>query len=302
MKVLSTALLLAITGFGLVTEPRIVNAQEGQGSGAGAQGEEREGRTRPSGRTAPSDRTRPPGAVDDTGPGGARPGNGVERPTVDVFGRSTRVRGSRIEDKLMGGWRLKELRLAGSSDVGRIAQGFLHVGNGILSLEVHAAWDPKSRTNSNAEPDMHTTFTAEYELGPAGTLDCTTILGSFMDDQTGELRWERAGFRREYKVTVEGIKLTLTFGHRDGQTGRMVFEPFFPSAKGGRDLFGRPLRAGAAGGAMDIFGRPTRASTSGERDMFGREKPVEGEEAEGPAGEGAPPEGGGSGSSGGSGN
>lgn len=191
--------------------------------------------------------------------------------SLDIFGRRTLARRNSLADQLIGGWRLRQLDLSGVSSVGRIAQGFLNINDAYLSMEIHAAYDEKS--GLDAPPtDVHTTFTAEYRLIGGNSIECLTVIGSFLDDQTGELRWERAGFSRRYSVEQNAGQLILTYGEEFGEVTRLVFVPQLPRVKGSRDIFGRKEGTGTFGSERDIFGSP-KAGGSGERDIFGRQKP-----------------------------
>ena len=138
------------------------------------------------------------------------------------------------------------------------------------------------------EADIHLSFTAEYSFGAAGQLVTATIIGSYIDDQTGLVSWERPGYLREYRMTLRGNQLELSWGTEGEGTNRMVFKPRRPARPLSRNIFGAPLGEEMQDSRRDVFGRRTRPR-SGERDVFGREKPAgEGEEAgsDPPAGKG----------------
>lgn len=203
----------------------------------------------------------------------ARPDRGGQGASnLDIFGRPTRSRRNTLAERLLGGWQLTRMELAGTSSIGRIAQGFMNISDSYLSLEIHAAYNKD--TSDGAPPtDIHATFTAEYRLVDGGAIECSTVIGSFIDDQTGELRWERANFPRRYAISQEAGQLILTYGAEFGELTRLYFTPKMPSIGGARDIFGRKKGAGSLSGELDIFGRPVEIGT-GERDVFGREKPV----------------------------
>lgn len=192
--------------------------------------------------------------------------------TLDVFGRRTKLRANTLAERIKGGWQLTDFTIQGSDPRGRTAQGFLFIGDSFLSLELHAIWDDSEGNEEFAEEDMHTTFTAEYSIDAAGRLFCSTVIGSYIDDDTGELRWERTGFEREFLVRELKDELRLSF---EG-TNRMVFKARLPRLVGEVDLFGRK-QIGSLG-ATDIYGRKVKAG-AGERDVYGRVK----NEDEGPA-------------------
>lgn len=203
----------------------------------------------------------------------ARPDRGAQGASnLDIFGRPKRSRRNALGDRLIGGWQLTRMELAGSNSAGRIAQGFLNISDSYLSLEIHAAYGKESYIKAPRR-DVHATFTAEYQLVDGGAIECSTIIGSFLEDDTGVLRWERPSFPRRYRVSQEAGQLILTYGVEFGEVTRLYFTPRLPKIGGARDIFGLRSPTGALGGDLDIFGRPAQIG-SGERDVFGREKPV----------------------------
>lgn len=228
-------------------------------------------------------------AGDDDAPRTDRPqGQG----NLDIFGRPTRARRARLSDRLLGCWQMNELTLAGSDENGRTAQGFLTVADDFLTLEIHAAWEA-GPDGDFAESDIHTTFTAEYVFGEGGLLECSTVIGSYLDEDDGTLQWERPGYRRVYRVEQRSNELILSWGDEDGVTSRMKFIPRFPTVQGRRDVFGRIEAAAGINNQLDLFGRPKKLG--GDRDVFGKETPTgtAGGDGEGQGEEGtAPPAGG----------
>jgi hypothetical protein len=198
---------------------------------------------------------------------------------VDVFGRRVRAPRNTLVDRIKGGWMMTEFEMENSSRSGRTAIGFLNVGEHYLSLEVHAYWDGPPKAS---EYDIHQTFTAEYNLDATGRLTCRTMMGSYLDELTGKLLWERAGFPREYQVEETNRELVLRWG---GPKNRMVFRPRPPMMRGQIDIFGRRkvLEPGEEDSLdKDIFGRK-KADEGGATDIFGRKVPPE-EEKEAGAG------------------
>jgi len=164
----------------------------------------------------------------------------------------------------------------GSDPRGRVAQGFLNIGKDFLSMEIHAVWDTGA-SPSIPESDVHTTFTAEYQLDNSGRLYCSTVIGSFIDDVTGTLTWERQGFEREFIVREIRNEIELSYTEEGRGESKLYFQAFVPRNKGSLDIFGRQ-QIGSFGGT-DIYGRKT-ARNSGEKDIYGRPvPPSEGEEA-----------------------
>ena len=234
------------------------------------------------------------GDTDKEGEDVATPPEGFDprgRTTFDIFGRRSKVRGNTFEDRIKGGWRLNAMTLGGLTSTGRQAQGFLHIGDSFLSMEIHALWqDNGGRGGAIPSTDVHLTFTSEYRFDPTGKLICSTVIGSYVDETTGELTWERTGFKREYRVREVQNELELTFKNGSSGVSRLVFTPYLPRQGGERDVFGRPV--GVNFGGTDIYGRKT-ANERLERDIFGRpiqpepgEEPEEDPEEEGDEGSG----------------
>ena len=198
------------------------------------------------------------------------PPDGIDsdpRTGFDIFGRRSKVRSNTFADRLKGGWQLTRMVIPGSNPSGRIAQGFMHIGDSYMSLELHALWESNSGGQQAPENDIHTSFTAEYQLDNSGKMFCSTIIGSYIDEQTGSLRWERPGFEREYRFRERREELQLKFTDPETGTGEMYFTAVVPRTKGQRDVFGR--NEIGSFGETDIFGRK-KAVQSSERDIYGR--------------------------------
>lgn len=271
MKSLKTILALSLPALALALPGPAAPTQAGR---AGQEGPARQGDA----------------GGDDEGGEAAPPARPAQGAGLDIFGRRTSSRPSSAADRLIGGWQLTELVLAGSSEVGRVAQGAMVMTEGFMSLEVHAMWPVAEAPIDGDVPeaDIHLSFTAEYSIGTAGQLVTATIIGSYIDDQTGLVSWERPGYLREYRMTLRGNQLELSWGTEGEGTNRMVFKPRRPARPLSRNIFGAPLGEEMQDSRRDVFGRRTRPR-SGERDVFGREKPAgEGEEAgsDPPAGKG----------------
>ena len=185
---------------------------------------------------------------------------------LDIFGRPKRAVRNSMVDRIKGGWRLTDMEIQNSSSQSRVASGFLHIGENFMSLEVHANWE--GNVPSRMEYDQHVCFTAEYTLDATGRMFTLSMIGSFLEEYTGLLQWERRGYAREYFVRENGTELILEF---DRGKSRMVFEPVRPSLVSRRDIFGRktPIDPNDDSIGTDIFGRKEQ-DTNGARDIFGR--------------------------------
>ncbi|MEZ6014520.1 MAG: hypothetical protein R3F49_05360 [Planctomycetota bacterium] len=181
------------------------------------------------------------------------------QPELDIYGRVIqRSAKDKAKDSLQGCWQLIDIQLVGFPDRGRAGSGLMLVHDGFLSFELHMSW-PGTGSLSDRGTDVHQSFIAEYELRPDRTLNVDTLIGSFIDDVTGELEWERSGFARQYAVEQTDDTLVLKFG----QGNRMAFTRKQSSRSGARDIFGREKRDSAEG--RDIYGRPLKRADDGSR-------------------------------------
>jgi len=151
----------------------------------------------------------------------------------------------KLYEELQGCWQLTTIESNLIGAAGRNMIGYLLIGDGFLSVEIHMNWMQAGRELEDAfQSGIH-----EFTLDDFATLTTSTLVGASLDDDF-ELELERAGVQRTYQVKVAGAFLELTrsdgavyvFSRRPSRTGR-----------GDRDIFGNPL--------------PGRA----RRDMFGRE-------------------------------
>lgn len=295
MKRITSTLLVAaipalsalgvLPGWNSAPDPQLGQRGGQRGGQAGRQTGEQDGAAG-AGTAKEGDETPPPEGFNPRG-----------KTTYDIFGRRTTVRGNTFEERIKGGWRLSAMTLGGITASGSLVQGFLHIGDSFVSMEIHALWEDGGGAGGPGS-DIHATFTSEYSFNTTGKLTCATVIGSYLDDATGELTWERTGFEREYMVREIQNQLELTFQAGSGRENRLVFESYVPRQGGERDVFGRPI--GINSGATDIYGRKN-ASERRERDIFGRpDRPEPGSqpgEEEAPAKKpvGSPPKGPGAG-------
>ena len=139
---------------------------------------------------------------------------------------------------------------------------------GFMSLEVHAMWPVAEAPIDGDVPeaDIHLSFTAEYSIGTAGQLVTATIIGSYIDDQTGLVSWERPGYLREYRMTLRGNQLELSWGTEGEGTNRMVFKPRRPRRPLSRNIsarrWARRCRTAGATSSAGARGRPASAMSS----------------------------------------
>lgn len=199
------------------------------------------------------------------------PGEAPEDEARDIFGRPVKKKTKEtVAERILGCWLLVDIQLNGLPDVGRQGSGILLIHEGNLALELHMTW-PRGGSGS----DFHQSFIADYELAFDSVLRVNTLIGSFLDEDSGQLEWERSGFAREYELTVTDRNLVLAFGAGN----RMSFVRRVPATAKKRDVFGREVHEETT--SRDIYGRPR--------------KRAEGEAAppRGTGGEGSPAPGGG---------
>lgn len=208
------------------------------------------------------------------------------RGAVDIYGRPVNRKGSTFAESIRGGWKLTDMILPDSDPTGRVAQGFLHISEGFLSMEIHASWTRAGVKTENPERDLHTTFTAEYVLEGDRSIRCATRIGSYLDEETGVLHWEREGYERLYRVRMKDRELVLEFGVPGQAPGRLVFKPVVPSQGGAVDIYGRKRMNTGAFGDTDIYGRKKKIERGAETDIFGRRKSVNKPKGEGSDGDG----------------
>ncbi len=165
----------------------------------------------------------------------------------DIFGR-TRMRRSE-NGGLTGMWQLLAMDLEGYPEEGLLTAGYMLIGRGFLSLEMHAIYED-GRVRDEQIEDGFQTFMAEYELISGDRMVCRTLIGSFLDEEDDYLDFELVGETREYTVERDGEFLTLRWGEDDW----MTFARRLPSSGTLEDIFGKeggePSKAGP-----DIFGR-----------------------------------------------
>ena len=146
------------------------------------------------------------------------------------------------------------------------------VTEGFMSLEIHASWPEVEAPIDGEIPeaDIHLSFTAEYSIGAAGQLVTATIIGSYIDEETEAVQWERPGYLREYRVTLRANELELSWGTEGEGTNRMVFKPRRTARPLTRDIFGaaagrRTSTAGATSSVVVPGLAPASATSSGAR-------------------------------------
>jgi hypothetical protein len=167
-----------------------------------------------------------------------------EEEDLPTLGLTVLTPAQKLFEDLLGCWQLSTIESPHIGAAGRVMRGYLLVGDGFLSVEIHMAWDQAGRQLEDAfQSGIH-----EFTLDDFGTLRTSTLIGASLDDYF-ELEWERPGVAREYQVKLAGAFLELR--RSDGAV--YVFSR-------------RPSRAGRAD--RDIFGNPLPGKA--RRDMFGR--------------------------------
>jgi hypothetical protein len=174
----------------------------------------------------------------------------VEEVERDIFGR-LRTRKVPKDEALQGMWQLLAMEIEGYPTSGLVPDGYLLIGDGFLSFQMHATYD-QDELNGLTFADGYQTFMAEYKLDAGEELICQTLIGSWLDEEQDSLEFEDGGSIREYQLERKGKLLTLHWGKGDWMT------------------FGRRLTG--ARRLKSIYGRDRGEPTDEGPDVFGRRK------------------------------
>lgn len=158
-----------------------------------------------------------------------------------------------LAESMRGGWQLVQLESNEFESAGRTMRGFLLIGEGFLSVEIHLTWT----VGGAFQEDKFQSGIHEYQLDQTGILTTTTLIGAGYDAE-GELAWEAPGTRRRYRVALNGNFLNLV--RADGS--RLTFTRRNPVRSSGRDMFGRKTGKQEE---VDMFGRPIQRDDEPEK-------------------------------------
>ena len=211
---------------------------------------------------------------DDRGqdPIGRDPIPGEEEQDDPVLGLTPLTPAEKLYDEIQGCWQLATIESNLIGAAGREMSGYLLIGDGFLSVEIHMVWSRGEKVLEDAfQSGIH-----EFTLDDFSTLRTTSLIGATLDNHF-EIEWERAGVVREYQVTQIGAFLELrrtdgsvyVFSRRPSHTGR-----------NDRDIFGNPLPGKAR---RDMYGRTIEEE---EEELDPLDLPVEKKPADKPVGDG----------------
>lgn len=174
----------------------------------------------------------------------------------DIFGRvrtKPRLPGEE-SNSMQGMWQLVAMELEGYPDEGLTPVGFLLIGEAFLAFELQAYYSDDV-TDDDPWEDGYQTFMAEYEVISGQQLICTSLIGSYLDEEEDILDYEPPGIVREFTIERTGKLLTLRFGDDDWMT------------------FGKREPTGSR--LQDLYGRDRGTRTKLGPDIYGREKAKE---------------------------
>lgn len=162
--------------------------------------------------------------------------------TRDIFGRLRKAKSNPFK----GAWELLDMDLDGYPPEGLSGAGALLIGDQFMAFEVQASWDPF--VVGVILDDGYQSFIAEYMLEGGNLLLCRTLVGSYLDEETGSLAFEPHGIEREFEVRLENGFLQLRWGESD----LLTFGRRLPGRWVQTDIFGNES---ARTVPEDIFGR-----------------------------------------------
>jgi len=162
--------------------------------------------------------------------------------TRDIFGRLRKTKSNPFK----GAWQLLDMELDGYPPQGRSGAGALLISDQFLAFELQASWDPF--VTEVILDDGYQSFIAEYMLEGGNLLVCRTLVGSFINEETGSLEFEPHGLEREFEVRLEDGFLQLRWGESD----LLIFGRRLPGRWVQKDIFGNEA---ARTVPEDIFGR-----------------------------------------------
>lgn len=132
---------------------------------------------------------------------------------------------------LQGAWQLVAFESKTMERERRQVVGYLLVAGDFLSFECHFGW-----MDGAGERNAATFFsgTHSFEVRTNGVMEMTSLIGTRVDPQTSTPLFEPPGRKREYKVSLNGPKLTLL---RESDEQSFQFERL--AAEAGLDIYGR---------------------------------------------------------------
>ena len=180
----------------------------------------------------------------------------------DIFGRVL-PQASGEDPALEGAWQLLDMEVEDYPELGRQALGFMLIQDGHLSLQLEAYWEEDDF--GDAPEDGYQAFVAEF-IRTGNTLACSTLMGSYIDEEEGEIAFEDPGGKRNFEISVNGAFLELAWGQ--GQV--LTFARRISPNQKRLSIFGKEL-PGTPDGDHDIFGRDAKQEEKeGEDEDGGR--------------------------------
>jgi len=151
------------------------------------------------------------------------------------------VEATRVRNEILGAWQLTRGEIPDLGTTGSGVAGYAIFIDGYMSIEIHVqgSGDPIS------EGVYFQTGTHRWQIAETGLLETFGLIGTHNVTEDEEYDFEEPGVRREYKVQLEGERLTLT---RTDHKARLTFMRLgklrFPDGKEGPgvDFYGRPIK------------------------------------------------------------
>lgn len=180
----------------------------------------------------------------------------------DIFGRILpQAKGE--DSALEGAWQLLDMEVEDYPKLGRQALGFMLIQDGHLSLQLEAYWEEDDF--GDAPEDGYQAFVAEF-IRTGNTLACSTLMGSYIDEEEGEIAFEDPGGKRNFEISVNGAFLELAWG--EGQV--LTFARRISPNQRRLSIYGKEI-PGTPDGDPDIFGRDAKQrEKEGEDEDDGR--------------------------------
>lgn len=158
----------------------------------------------------------------------------TQEPTDDEippwdFGASKR--NAELMEGLRGAWMLQNIQ--GPSGTPRSARGFMLIGDGFLSMEIHGLLSAVGESAPVFQSGVHL-----FELTPVSYLQTTGLIGVNNMTDPNVTEFERPGLIREFRVELNDPFLTL---RRRGDNTALKFKRIQHPNSTKRDLFGREI-------------------------------------------------------------
>jgi hypothetical protein len=152
------------------------------------------------------------------------------------------VAAARVRGEILGAWQLTKGEIPDLGTAGSGVVGYAMFIDGYMSLEIHVL----ANSGRNYQDPNFQSGTHRWKIGDTSLLESFSLIGAHnSSDTVGEFDFEPPGIRREYKVEIDGDRLTLL---RTDRKVRLTFMRLgklrFPDGQDatGPDFYGRPTK------------------------------------------------------------